>query len=547
MAGDDPAAMQQPMADDGMPAAGKAGMLTVRTVSTGIPAAPELVVEDGAIRLQLEDAIGIALSRNLEIAVQRYDREQALFGTTANRGIYDLRSSLDLSVNQTDRPNATQLEGVSVLTEDTRRANFSLTQLTPWGGEAQATIDSLRSSTNSRNQQLNPYYSAGLSLGITQPLLRDFGRLPTERGIFVARIDSDISRESFESQVADILQQVERAYWNLVEAKEQLVVAQESLQLANDLDHRNRIQVEVGTLAPIELVQSEATIALRQEDIITAAANLRDAGDELLRLLNLPDAMAQGLEIEPLTKPSTDKVDIDVEQAIQTALDQRTEVRTQRLTVQRLEIDSKYRQNQKLPSADLRLGYDSSGDAGTGPVALPGGGTRIVSTDLNDAFSTAFNRDFIGWTIGLTVSYPLQNRTARANSAIADLALDRGKTQLDQVELGVTTEVRAAARRVSTAAQQIESARATSRLQQRNLEAEQKRYENGMSDSFRIAQIQNDLTAARSREVTAVTNYRIALVDYYRSIGNLLEQDRVELLGPEDPAPQRGSFFSLFH
>lgn len=294
-------------------------------------------------------------------------------------------------------------------------------------------------------------------------------------------------------------------------------------------------------------MQSEATIAQRNEDIITAEANLRNAGDELLRLLNLPDAMAQGLEITPLTEPSTDKVDIDVEAAIQTALDQRTEVRSQRLEVERLGVDSKYRRNQKRPTADLVLGYGSSGDAGTGPVQLPDGTVVIRRTDLNDAFSTAFGFTLTGWRIGINIGYPLQNRTARANSQIADLALERGQRQLDQIELGITTEVRSAARGVRTAAQQIESARATSKLQQRNLDAEQKRYENGMSDSFRIAQIQNDLTAARSREVTAVTNYRVALVDYYRSIGRLLEQDGVELVGPDDTPPPRRSFFSLFH
>jgi outer membrane protein TolC len=530
----------EPMAD---PAARP---IAVGTLSTGIPAAPELVIEDGAVRLLLEDAIGIALSRNLEIAVERYDREQALLGITASKGIFDLRAAADLSLAGSDEPNATQLEGVPVLESDRRAANATLTQLTPWGGDFQLGLNGFRSATNSLNQQLNPLYSADADIGVEQPLLRNFGRIPTQRGIYFARIDSNISRENFENRVAGILQQVETAYWSLVEAREQLVVAQESLQLARDLHSRNEIQVEVGTLAPIELVQSEATIALREEDIITSEAAQRDAGDELLRLLNLPEAMAAGYDVVPVTEPTTEEVAIDVEAAIETALAERTEVRTQRLAVERAEIDARFFDNQKRPQADLRAGYGSSGLAGVGPVPVEEDEVRILRTDLNDAFDTVRNREFTGWSVGLFFSYPLQNRTAEANSAIAELQLEQAGAQLDQVELGIATEVRSAARRVRTAAQQIQSARATSRLQRRNLEAEQKRYENGMSDSFRIAQIQTDLTEALSREVTAVTNYRIALVDYYRAIGRLLEQKGVELVGPEDEEPPSGSDFSLF-
>lgn len=169
-----------------------------------------------------------------------------------------------------------------------------------------------------------------------------------------------------------------------------------------------------------------------------------------------------------------------------------------------------------------------------------------LNTGLGDAFDTVLDRDFTGWNIGLFFSYPLQNRAARAQAAIADLALEQGNTQLSQVELSVITEVRSAARQVRTAEQQIQSAEATSRLQQRNLEAEQKRYENGMSDSFRIAQIQNELVSARSREVTAVTNYRLALADYFRAIGRLLEQKGIALAEEAGERPADERRFRLF-
>jgi len=521
------------------------GTLEVSTTSMTIPEAPELVIEDGAIRLGLEDAIAIALSRNLDIAIERYGRERSLLGVRSAKGIFDLRAALSINQSNNESPSISQVEGVPVLESDNRSFRGQLDQLTPWGGEATLSFFGSRRSTNSAEILVQPDYSASATLSFLQPLLRDFGTLPTNRDLLIAHLSSGISRQDFERRVSDILLQVEVAYWNVVEAREQLVVAEESLKLAQDLHGRNKIQVDVGTLAPIELVQSEATIALRQEDIIGAEAQLRDSVDELLRLLNLPNAMAEGLDVVPLTEPETEQLDIDLETAIATARAERPELAVQRLAVRQLEIDAKVARNQTLPRADLTASYGAAGIGGKGLIPLPDGTFVNLDSDLADAFSDVAAQDFTGWSIGLSLSYPIQNRTARAQRVIADLAHDQGKAELSQLDLQVISEVRSAARAVRTAAQQIESARATRNLQERNLDAEQKRYENGMSDSFRIAEIQNQLTEARSREVTSVTNYSKALVDYRQSIGRLLEDNGVTLVGPEDEDPTKGAF-SLF-
>lgn len=515
-----------PMAEPAAPA------LTVDSTHLELPPGPELVVEEGAVRLLLEDAIALALRRNLDIAVERYNRRQSLLGIRQARGLYDLRLSLDASLENSDSPATARVEGVAVLTSDSRDATFSVAQLTPFGGEAAFSLFGLRESSNSENNILDPQYFSQGNVRFSQPLLRDLGYAATNRDVIVARLNSDINLEFFEQQVSDVVEQVEAAYWRLVEAREQLVVAQDALELADDLHRRNRIQVEVGTLAPIELVQSEATIAQRQEDIIRTEAALGDAIDELLRLLNLPDTMAEGLDVVPLTDPETERLEVDVDGAIRMALAERPVVRTQRLAVQQLEVDSRVAANAKLPRADLVVNYGASAIGGSGNVDLGEGQVLNVDSDLREVIGDVFSREFTGWSVGVTVAYPLQNRSARAASAIADLELEQARTELSRLELNVVTEVRSAARRVRTAAQQIESARSTRRLQERNLEAEQKRYENGMSDSFRIAQIQTDLTEAASREVTAVTNYRVALSSYHRAVGRLLESHGVELLGP---------------
>jgi outer membrane protein TolC len=351
----------------------------------------------------------------------------------------------------------------------------------------------------------------------------------------VARKNSEVSAEAFELVVTGTLLNVETAYWDLVETREQLTVAEEGLGLARELHDQNRVRVDVGTLAPLELVQSEVGIATREEEIIRAQSAIGNAEDQLKRLLNVEAKELWGLPVVPLTAPETERVPLDLEQAIATALAERPEIATQRLILERSEIDSAYFRNQKRPRLDLsaRYGYGGVGgdlllrDPETGEVigTVPGG--------FDDALDQISGGDFPGWTLGLLWAFPLQNRTARAQSTIADLEVDKAQAVLDDIDQFITTGVRTAVRAVETAATAIDSARVSRQLAEKNLDAERKRYENGMSTSFQILEIQEDLTAARSREVSAVTEYRRALVEYHRAIGRLLEEHGVAL---EDPA-----------
>ena len=259
-----------------------------------------------------------------------------------------------------------------------------------------------------------------------------------------------------------------------------------------------------------------------------------DACDCLLQLLDFERAEYWDLELMLETEPETERLTIALDNAIETALAERPEIRAKKLGVQSVEIDAQYFKNQMHPRVDLSLGYSAAGQAGRGTQTNPDTGAETpIDTDLSDAFQDVWSRDFDSWQIAISASYPIQNRDARAQSAIANLEVEKARRQLDQLELQVVTEVRTAARGVNTAAESIVSARASVRLQEKNLDAEQKRYENGMSTSFQITQIQDDLTAARSRLVSATTAYRTALIAYYKAIGRLLDETGVELVGAE--------------
>lgn len=495
---------------------------TLRTRIEPVPSGVPADVREGALQLSLEEAVEIALVRNLGLLVERYDRIRSAVQAYGALGIYDTLASALAAASDTEAATVTTLRASQ---SESQSFNFGFDQLTPWGGVASLDWNNSRSEDNNQFSLLNPAYFSGLDLTFTQPLLRDFGRLATERSLRVARVNSSISREQLEQEVEGVILDVQEAYWLLIDTQEQLAVSRESLALAQELHARNRIEVEVGTRAPLELVQSEATIATREEDIIRTEGSVGDAEDRLRQLLNLPPELWTA-PIATTTDPVLDPIEIDLERAIATALAERPELATQRLVIERNEIDARFFENQEKPQLDLVVNYGLEGLGGFGQRPSE----DDLDTDLGDAVEQILDQDFPGFSVQLQFGFPIQNRTARANSLAADLALEQERTRFDDLELQILTQVRQAVRQVETARQQITSARATSGLQERNLEAQQKRYENGMATSFEVTEVQEDLALARSREVAAVTNYRIALARYHEAIGLLLEEAGVEML-----------------
>ena len=505
------------LAASAMPAQAQTGGVRIDTAPVRPAAAPGLEVRDNAIQLSLDRAVEIALQQNLGIVVERYDRTRQRLAITQGLGIYDLQATADASAAD----NSSFVADATDAGQSSRQDfNFGFRQRVPTGGDVSFGWNNSHSESNAATRQLSESYDSGFTFAYNQPLLRNFGRFNNERGIIIAQRNSQISSRDFELAVTNTTQDVVDAYWALVNARQQLVVAQQSLSLARELHDRNRIQVEVGTLAPLELVQSEAAIATRDEDIIRSTSSIGDAEDALRRLLNLP---AEGelweTPIVPTTEPETERISIDVDAAIATAVQERPELRTQEIQLELAEIDAEFFRGQLKPDLDLIVNYGYSG----------------VGRGFGDAFDQITGLDFGGWFVQLQFAYPIQNRAARAQSASANLNVDRVQTLLDDQRSLITTEVRRAARAVETAAKQIDAARISVRFQEQNLDAERKRYENGMSTSFQITQIQDDLTQARSREVQATINYRTALAEYYRSTGRLLEQQGVTIDDPEDP------------
>jgi outer membrane protein len=487
------------------------------------------------LELSLDQALLYTLQHNVAIVVQRYDHRASLLAVDAERGYFDLNLSGTAGLNSTSRATSSTLEEADVLTEEGAFINASATRNLPWGGFVDVGFNNNRGESSNRNVVPNPSFSLGLNFLYEQPLLRNFGKEVTERPILIAASNAQIDREVFRDLIEDLILDVSNSYWDLVGAREQLAVSEESLQLARELHEMNRIQVDVGTKAPLELVQSEVGVAIREEEIVRQRSRVEDFEDLLRSYMNLAQNELWNMPILPVTAAEIEHQPVDLAAAVATARSRRTDIVRQQLLNEQRALDLRYANNQLKPRLDLRATYGLSGLAGDSVEIDPETGEPIrINQGYGDALSQLTGLDYDRWGLQLTFGLPLQNTTARALKAQAEVRVDQGNMRLRDLQDIALLEVRRAARQVETAAKSIELAKVSSSLARKNLEAEQKRYENGLSTSFQVLEIQEDLSIALSSEVNAVITYRKAVVNLDRATGELLEKTGVSLAGDED-------------
>jgi len=481
------------------------------------------------IELSLGRAITLALENTLDLDVASYNYERASFGISGAQGAFDPFVQLDLSAERSQSPTFVSTQAGDTKTQ---KGNLTFGGLLEWGTTYQAGWNNQRQDSFSQGFTLyNPSYQSNLYLSATQPLLRNFGKAVQTRFIVQARITRDLTAWDFVRSVQLAVQNVENAYWDLLYAQESLLAKKEALDRAKDLNRITKIKIDVGALAPIDIVQTEVTIAQREQDIIIAEGQIGDAQDRLKRLLNVNTAADWGRPIVPTDRPGYDEVRVDLEAGLRTALETRPEVKQAVMDIESKKITFAYSKNQVQPRLDLKGSYNQAG-----------AGTQLESQGLNyvDAIYQIRGREFPGWSIGATLNFPLFNRAARAGVAQATTDLELSRTNLALLKQNLQVEVRAAARGIDTAYRSVAAARKARELAERNVDAEKKKFENGMTTSFQVSQIQNDLTSATSAELLSVASYRKAITAWHKAIGDLLTEKGVSIAGLPvtlDPTP----------
>jgi outer membrane protein len=463
-----------------------------------------------------------ALDRNLDIAVERLNPEVQDYNIARLRNAY--KPTLNSTFFQQSRvqPPTNQLNGGNIVTNDTSTYNAGIGQALPWGGgNFNVAWNNQKLVTNNTFANFNPTYNSNLIANYTQPLLRGLVIDTNRQQLKITAISRDISESQLKGTIATTLANVRNAYWEMLYATQALDVAKGSLDLAQKLVEDNKARVEVGTMAPLDVVQAEAEAASRRQAVAQAEATLRTSELSLKRMIvNGTEDPLWRSTIEPVDRPTFRPEPLDVEAAVRNALQNRTDLDAARKTVESNDITLKLLHNQTLPALDLVANYQAQGLGGTQFIRQGSGlGSTIIDTipfGYSRALSTLFGRDYPVWQVQLNVSYPIGGSTADATYARGRIQRNQAAAQLRSLELTVATDVTNAALQVESSLKRYEASTVARELSETRLQAEQSRFEVGLSTNFFVVQAQRDLATAQNTELRALLDYRRALVDYER-------------------------------
>lgn len=464
---------------------------------------------DGGIRLSLKEAIQSAVQHNLDVRAELYNPAIAEADIRKNRGIYDTRLILatDFQYAVTE-PVSSFLSGTDTSRTRTLTLNPGVSQLIPIGGTVGLTFNNAYNYTNS-TRSLREYWNSDLTLSLSQPLLKNFGREPTELGIMVARTAKDGSLERFKTRLLDTVARVRIEYNRLYSLREELEVKRTSLELARKILSDTQARVKAGVLPAMEILNAEFGVASREKELIDAEKAVRDQNDVLHVLLQLYEKN----EIIPVDIPTREPFQAEEIGLIRKALDSRPEILEQKANLRTSELETRVARNRTLP--DLNL---------TASAALTG-----LDRRYNRELEKVGSADYPVWGVGLVFEYPLGNNAAENEYIRNKLRVEQGRTQIRSLEASVENEVKAAIRGVDSGYKQLDVADRGRAFAEERLRSFIKRSEVGLATIKDVLEVESELATAKSNQIKALTGYGDAVTQLLRATGDLLAREGISV------------------
>ncbi len=497
------------------------GAQSAQSVAQQPPAPPPLQAAPGddILRLTRDEAIRLAVANNPDLATSRFDPLISAERVRAARAAYVPTLQTGLQRNSQLQPSTSLFTGTSGLETGTWSANASVVQLIPWGGgNYQIGLDTSRTTSNSLISSFNPSLSARLQFSFSQPLLRDFKIDATRAQVDVALRSQTIAESRLQEETVNSSADAERAYWSLVAAFGQVEVQHRALDLALELERNNRARVDVGQAPPLDLVAARAEVAQRRENLIVARTSARQSEDSLRALIIDPKRQDfWSVRLDPADRVPPVGAPPDVDAAVRRALAERTDLLRARKEIEISSTGIALAKSQTQPDLRLEANYITDGAGGTRLIRTGGFPGTIVGSEVTrypGVLGQVFTLDYPTWTVGVTFSYPLGRSAAEANLARARIEKDQASARLRSLETTAVREVREAAWRLEQNQQRIETAKLSRELAEQRLDAEQKRFEVGMSTSFLVIQAQRDLAIARNNELQSYLDHQLAVIAF---------------------------------
>jgi outer membrane protein len=548
------------------------------------------MVQDGKLMLSMDDAIAAALENNLDLVIARYNLPIAdtdilrtksgaaarginagivsgtpgggtvsvgasgggAGGTTAGAGgvgtgtnglvnstlgsgppvdSFDPVLTGSLGIQHATTPQTNLLfSGVPSLVQGTGTANFGYAQGFPTGTLLNITFDNARVTTNSTRSLLVPQLNSNYLLQFRQHLLEGLSWQSNRRFIVQARNNREIADVAFRQQIIFTTTQIQNMYWDLVNAYESVKAAQRAIQLANQLLADNQKQVQIGTLAPIEVVNAQAQVASSNQNLIIAQTNLQLQALLMKNAItkNENDPVVAAAEVVPTDRmqlPETEPI-TPLQDLISEAMQRRTELAESRIDLNTRQLSIKAVRNAMLPSVDFVANWGGNGLAGAvnpnfSNLGAAGGTTGVSNTGYFDALSTLNSNPT--YFVGFNLNIPIRNRAAQADQIRSQLELRQAEARLQQLQNQISIDVRNAQFSLQQNRARVDAAMKNRDYAQQSLDAERKKYALGASTTYNVLTQLNNLTTSESNLVTAMAAYEQARVAMDQVTGRTLE------------------------
>ena len=558
---------------------------------TNSPRIDQLIQGD-KLMLSLEDVISLALENNLNISVQKFqpwieetqllkakaggipqssNSQQVVLGTSPSVSFDPLISGSVGWARSTTPINNPFISGTGTtsttaeaISANTFTYNFGFSEGFHTGANFSVTLNTTRQASDLSENLFNPYIQPVLTATLTQPLLNGFGILVNTRYILEAKNFIKVSESQLAQQVIATVTQVSNDYWELVFDRQNVIVQEAAVGVSTKLYEDNKKQLQIGTMAPLDVLTAESQVATDQQNLIVAQTTRLQQQTVLLNDItkNLMAPELVGLEIIPTTTISNPEVveNIPLQDAVQEAWKKRPEIYQADLNLKNAGIEVKATKNALLPSLNVYAQFSQTGlsgnaitqtsttptsilpipsepivDSTTGlqigneVVGFPIFPSGVQTNGLGSALSNMINNNFPTYAGGVTFAIPLRNRSAQADNARALLDERQQQTQYRQTQNTIVLNVRNTIIALQQDRAQVAAAEKARNLAQQTLDAEQKKYQLGSSTSYNVVLRSRDLTAAQGTELRAKVNLEEALVNFNQAMGRTLEVSRITM------------------
>jgi len=509
----------------------------IRAFEAGGAAGLESLIADGRLMVTEADAVRLALENNVDINVERYGPYFALWETVRGRAVLNPALQFNAGLDRQKTPTSSALQGGDTLLSLNTVYDFTFSKPFEPGLDLELTFQTRRSRSNSFFSSLNPSLVSVAGISVTQHLLKDLGRISRGRVLRIARNNYDMSREAFALQVMQLVSDVLNTYWDLLFIDEDIKEKEASRELARIVLEQNRIQAQVGTMSSLDVIQAEAEVAAREQQVVVARHSRLIAQDQLKRLISSQaDPGAIPAAIVPVTRPLPPPPPrSSLEEAIRRATEIRPEVRQALLDLDNRKIHVDYTRNQLKPTLDLVAAYSQNGlggnqilrDYSQGIINAPVVG--VVPGGFWDALDSLFSRKYLGFQIGFNFRVPIGNDAARADNAQAQIDHRQAQERLRALRQKIALEVRQAYNRLELDKASVAASEVTVRYMQQRLEGEQEKFSLGAGTTRSIIEAQRDLQAAVRSRLQAQIDLIRSRIALDRAAGDILAAHGIEL------------------